>query len=64
LVTRRRIRDTIEEALDEWEPRIIVDRVEVWELEDQPDAVRVEIVYRLIRTNVSKTLMLTMNVGT
>ena len=63
LVTRRRIQDEILEVLDRWEPRINVDRVEVWELEDQPDAVRVEIVYRLRRTGAGKTLALTMQLG-
>ena len=64
LVTRRRIQDAIAESLALWEPRIIVDRIEVWESEERLDAVRVEIVYRLRRTGSAFSLMLTMNLGT
>ena len=63
LVTRRRIRDAIAESLALWEPRIIVDRIEVWENEDRPDAVRIEIVYRLKRTGRALSMTLTMNMG-
>ena len=64
LVTRRRIQDAIAESLALWEPRIIVDRVEVWQSEERPDAVRVEIVYRLKRTGSAVSMMLTMKLGT
>ncbi len=64
LVTRRRIKDAIVESLALWEPRILVDRVEVWESEERPDAVRIEIVYRLKRTGSPVSMMLTMNLGT
>jgi phage baseplate assembly protein W len=64
LVTRRRIRDAIAESLDLWEPRILVDRIDVWENEERPDAVRVEIVYRLKRTGQALSMTLTMNMGT
>jgi len=64
LVTRRRIRDAIAESLDLWEPRILVDRIAVWEDEERPDAVRVEIVYRLKRTGQALSMTLTMNMGT
>ena len=64
LVTRRRIQDAIAESLALWEPRIIVDRIEVWESEDRPDAVRIEIVYRLKRTGRALSMTLTMNMGT
>jgi phage baseplate assembly protein W len=64
LVTRRRIKDAIGESLGLWEPRIIVDRIDVWESEDRPDAVRVEIVYRLKRTGQALSMTLTMNMGT
>lgn len=63
LATRRRIRDVVLESLDRWEPRIVVDRVEVWELEDQADTVRVEIVYRIKRTGSAVSMMLTLNLG-
>ena len=64
LVTRRRIKDAIAESLDLWEPRILVDRIDVWENEERPDAVRAEIVYRLKRTGQALSMTLTMNMGT
>ena len=64
LVTRRRIQDAISESLALWEPRIIVDRVEVRQNEERPDAVRIEIAYRLKRTGSAVSMMLTMNLGT
>lgn len=63
LVTRRRIQDAIAESLASWEPRIIVDRVEVWESEERPDAVRIEIAYTLKRTGKGVSMILTMNLG-
>ena len=56
ITTRRRVRDAVSEALAEWEPRIAVDRVEVWEVEDRPGALRVEIGYRLRRTGAARQL--------
>lgn len=63
LVTRRRIRDVIVEALGRWESRIITERVEVWESGERADAVRVEIVYRIRRTGVSTSMTLTLSLG-
>lgn len=60
LTTRRRIRDAISEALDRWEPRAIVDRIDVWEVEDQPSELRVEIAYRLRRTGAPQQMGLTL----
>lgn len=54
LVTRRRVRDLIIASVARWEPRIVVDQVEVWELPDRPDAVRVELAYRLRRTGTKQ----------
>ena len=54
LTTRRRIRDLIAGALGRWEPRIVLDAVEVWELPDRPDAVRVELAYRIQRTGTGQ----------
>jgi phage baseplate assembly protein W len=54
LATRRRIRDLITASVARWEPRIVVDQVEVWELPDRPDAVRVELAYRLRRTGAAQ----------
>src|SRR5262245_40921179 len=40
LTTRRRIHDSIVESLERWENRIIVNRIEVWEIPEQPSQVR------------------------
>ena len=61
LTTRRQIRDLISESLQRWEKRIMLDRVDVWEVEDQPSAIRVEIAYRLRRLNLPQQLGLTMD---
>jgi phage baseplate assembly protein W len=50
VATRSRIGDLIEESLARWEPRIIVDAVAVDTVADDPNAVRVEVAYRLKRT--------------
>ncbi len=60
LTTRRQIRDSITESLERWEQRILLDRVDVWEVEDRPDTVRVEIVYRLRRTNQAQQMGITL----
>jgi phage baseplate assembly protein W len=60
LETRRRIRDLIQASLTRWEPRILLDRVEVWEVDDRPIEVRVEIVFRLRRTGAAQSLGLTL----
>jgi phage baseplate assembly protein W len=63
LTTRRRIRDAVSEALGRWEDRIMLDRVDVAEVPDEPSHVRVVIGYRLKRTGVSHQLGLTVAVG-
>ena len=59
LSTRRQIRDRVEESLTRWEPRIILDGVEVWEVANQPSYVRVEIAYRLVRNGSPGQMALT-----
>ena len=59
LGTRRRIRDAIAQAIGRWEDRIIVDRIEVQESEEDPTLLRVEIAYRLRRTGAAQQLGLT-----
>ena len=49
LATRRRMRELVERALTRWEPRIVLDRVEVLPVEDEPGHLRVEVGYRLVR---------------
>ena len=60
LTTRRHIRERVEEALDQWEGRILLDRVEVWEEKDAPSHLRIEIGYRLRRTGEPQQVSLTM----
>jgi phage baseplate assembly protein W len=60
LATRREIRDRVQQALSRWEKRVILDRVEVWDVPDQPTHVRVEIAYRLARTGAPGAMALTM----
>lgn len=54
LGTRREIRDLIIAAIGRWEPRVLLDAVEVWELPERPDAVRVELAYRIRRTGTGQ----------
>jgi len=63
--TRARIRDLVIDALARWEPRITVDAVTVDPISgasgrEVSSAVRVEIAYRLVRTQASHRLGLTL----
>ena len=49
LSTRRQIRDAVQLSIGKWEPRILLDQVDVLEIEERPDAVRVELAYRVRR---------------
>jgi phage baseplate assembly protein W len=60
LATRRRIRDLVTAALVRWEPRIVLDRVDVTEHPEGPTYVRVVINYRLRRTGAAQQLGLSM----
>lgn len=59
LATRRRIRDLVQESLGRWERRILLDRVEVWDVPGEPSHVRVEIAYRLARTGAPAQVAIT-----
>lgn len=59
IATRRRIRDLVQDSLVRWEPRIVLDGVEVWEVPGEPSQVRVEIAYRLARTGVPAAMNVT-----
>jgi phage baseplate assembly protein W len=59
LTTRRRIRDLVRDAVTRWEPRVILDGVEVWEVAGALDQVRVDIAYRLARTGAAAQMGLT-----
>lgn len=59
LATRKRIHDLVVDSLAHWEQRIIVDRVEVDEVSDHPDQVRVTLAYRLQRSGAAQQMGLT-----
>lgn len=61
--TRRQLRELVATAIIQWEPRVVLDRVDVDELPQRPDRVRVEIVYRIRRTGVVQKLGLSLDVG-
>lgn len=64
LQLRRDIVDRITENLARWEPRIVVDRVDVEEVEHSPTHLRVDIVYHLRRTGRTQRIGLTLDTGT
>jgi uncharacterized protein len=61
ILTRRRIRDLVAASIERWEPRVLLDRVDVSEVDDQPTHIRVEVLYRIRRTGVAQQLGLTIN---
>jgi hypothetical protein len=62
LATRRAVRDQVQAALARWEPRILLDRVEVTEVAGEPTHIRVEIGYRLARDGSSGAVAVTVQV--
>ena len=60
---RRRIQTAVTDNLQAYETRIVVDRVDVDPVPDAPSEVHVEIYYRLLRTNISQQMGITMQVG-
>lgn len=61
LTTRRRIRDRLMKALEQWERRLIISRVDVAEVPGNLTQIRVDIAYRLRRTGAPGSLGLTMD---
>nr|WP_248595550.1 GPW/gp25 family protein [Candidatus Accumulibacter phosphatis] len=47
------------DSLGRWERRILLDRVEVFEVPDKPSDLRVEIAYRLARSGTPGALAVT-----
>ena len=56
IATRGRIYDRVTDAIAEWEPRVIVDRVDVDDLPNRPGWLHIQIAYRLRRTGDIMTL--------
>nr|WP_321398828.1 GPW/gp25 family protein [uncultured Desulfobacter sp.] len=63
LETRRQIQETIFKSLAQWEQRMVVLRVEVWEDRETPEAVRIEIAYKIRRTREEVTTTVKLNLG-
>jgi len=63
LATRREMRDLVKASLTRWEPRILLDSVEAWEVPDDPSQVRVEIGYRLARTGAPGAMNVTVDLA-
>jgi phage baseplate assembly protein W len=61
VATRRQMRDLVQDALGQWERRILLDAVEVWEVDGAASQVRVEISYRLARTGEPAALNVTVD---
>ena len=61
LATRREMRDLVQDALTRWEPRILLDSVEAWEVPDDASQVRIEIGYRLARTGAPGAMNVTVD---
>ena len=59
LATRRRIRDLVNDGVTRWEKRVLLDRVDVLEVADEPSHVRVEVGYRLARSGAPGAVALT-----
>jgi len=60
LINQRRIRDRVFESLSQWESRILLSRVDVQTVSDQPNHLRIEIVYQIKRTGTLQQIGLTM----
>ena len=63
LTTRRRLRDLVTSSLERFEPRLVLDRVDVWEVPGEPTRVRLEIGYRLRRTGTAQQLAVTLDMA-
>jgi hypothetical protein len=60
IATRKRIHDLVEQSLGRWEPRIELDAIAVDPLPGEPGTVRVEIAYRIKRTQLAQRVGLTL----
>ena len=68
LTTRRRINDAMgshiaRKTVQQWEPRVILDRLDVMEVPDFPTQVHVDLVYRIRRTGRVQQLGMTLDLG-
>jgi uncharacterized protein len=63
ITVRRQIHDAISNALNAYEPRITVARVDVDPIENAPAQLRVQIFYRMVRTGAMQSIALTLAGG-
>ena len=56
VATRRRIQDAVRQEVERFERRIHLERVEVHEVADSPERLRVELAWRLKRTGALSSL--------
>ncbi len=63
ITLRRRIRDSVSDALKAYENRIQVERVDVDTIPGTPSQVSVTITYQLLRTGVVSQVSATLNTG-
>jgi phage baseplate assembly protein W len=63
ITVRRQIHDAVSHALELYEPRISVDRVDVDPVENAPAQLRVQVFYRLARTGEMQSLGVTLTGG-
>jgi Bacteriophage baseplate protein W len=61
--TRRQIEERIVQALTRWEPRVLLDEVQVEEDMDDALAVVANIRYRLVATDIQRRVDLTVRLG-
>lgn len=61
--TRRAIHGVVIDALTKWEPRIVIEDVDVSEVADQPTVARISITYQVRRTGQRKQQALAMTLG-
>lgn len=63
LDTRRRIRDLVASSITRWEPRLLLERIDVDQVPDHPARIRVEIAYRIRRTGAPQKMGFSMEVA-
>lgn len=62
--TQSQIQDTITKALALWEPRILVNQVDVQQDPFNPQAAIATITYKLVATQIQQTVTLSVQLGT
>ena len=63
LATRQDLHELVTTSIKRWETRVELTRVEVWEDEEVPTLVRVEIAYQIVQTGEFKTMAVSMDLG-